>query len=111
MPRKLGDGRTGWPWSLAAESWEGTGMPTPAQWREGARRYCNAAEAEATPEISRRLASHAGALTALAETIERHQRMDKIAGEAKRHRHNGRRGSTRRMLDGRPQPTEERMAD
>jgi hypothetical protein len=76
-------------------------MPTPAQWREGARRYCNAAEAEATPEISRRLASHAVALAELAEKIERHQRIDKIGGEAKRHRLNGRRGSMRRTLDGR----------
>src|SRR5229473_481726 len=47
-----------------AGPWEGT-MPTPAQLREASQLYCQAAETEATPEIGRRLASHALALTQL----------------------------------------------
>jgi hypothetical protein len=46
-------------------------MPTPAQLLEASRGYCEAAEMEATPEIKRRLTSHALALARLAEEIER----------------------------------------
>jgi hypothetical protein len=46
-------------------------MPTPAQLLEASRTYFRAAEKEATPEIKRRLASHALALAQLAEETER----------------------------------------
>jgi hypothetical protein len=44
---------------------------TPAELRERSQLYRQAAERETTPEIKRRLASHALALAELAERIER----------------------------------------
>jgi hypothetical protein len=57
-------------------------MPTPGQLREAARRYCDAAEDEATPEIKRRLASHARALAELAEAIDRREQTEKFVRNA-----------------------------
>jgi hypothetical protein len=68
-------------------------MPTPAQLREASQLYCQAAETEATPEIGRRLASHALALTQLAEVIERRERLDKFVSDTNVNRY-------RRMMAG-----------
>jgi hypothetical protein len=57
-------------------------MPTPAQLREASRLYRDAAENEATPEIGRLLASHALALTQLAEVVERRERVDEFVRNA-----------------------------
>jgi hypothetical protein len=64
-------------------------MPTPAQLRDGSRLCVQAAEKEATPEIKRRLASHALALAQLAENIERRERIEGFVSDAniKHYRH------------------------
>ena len=46
-------------------------MLTPAELREQSQRYRDASEGEATPELRRRLASHAQALIQLADRLER----------------------------------------
>ena len=53
-------------------------MPRSRELRAEARRYREAAKKETSPEIRRRLASHALALAQLAEKLERDE-----AGEAK----------------------------
>jgi hypothetical protein len=62
-------------------------MPTPAQLREASQLYWQAAENEATPEIGRRLASHALALTQLAEVIERRERLDEFVSDTNANRY------------------------
>jgi hypothetical protein len=64
-------------------------MPTPPQLRDASRLYCQAAEKETTPEIGRRLASHALALIQLAEVIERRERLDEFVRDANINRYRG----------------------
>jgi hypothetical protein len=68
-------------------------MPTPSQLRDASRLYCQAAEKETTPEIGQRLASHALALTQLAEVIERRERLDEFVRDTNVNRY-------RRMMAG-----------
>jgi hypothetical protein len=68
-------------------------MVTSAQVREASRLYHEAAGNEATPEIGRLLASHALALTQLAEVIERRERVDEFVRNANIERY-------RRMMAG-----------
>jgi len=57
-------------------------VATPSMLREDVRRYLEAASEETVPEIKRRLASHAFALSQLAERIERNRRMTEFITRA-----------------------------
>ena len=57
-------------------------VATPSMLREDVQRYLQAASEESVPEIKRRLASHAFALSQLAERIERSRRIGEFVTRA-----------------------------